>query len=145
MQPRWTIRVLTMDDYEALHALWMGVDGLGLSAADSRQGIQQILERNPGLSCVAEADGRLVGSALCGHDGRRGYLYHLAVHSEVRGQGIGAALVRACLDELARRGIDKCHAYVYGDNETGCDFWRHIRAEQREELEIFSMLTPKTR
>ena len=140
MQPDWSVRVLTMDDYDAVHRLWTGLPGLGLSAADSRAGIRQFLERNPGLSRVATIGARIVGTALCGHDGRRGYLYHLAVEEDVRGRGIGRALLSGCLDQLARQHIDKCHAFVYRENEIGSAFWRRVGADERVELVIFSTL-----
>ena len=73
------IRVMTASDYEAVKALWMTIKGFGIrSIDDSREGVEKFLKRNPGISVVAIAeDGSVVGGILCGHDGRRGCLYHV--------------------------------------------------------------------
>src|SRR5271154_566695 len=90
----------TMDAYEKVFALWQQSDGVGLSDADSRGGIAAYLERNPGLSFLAKKNGNVVGAVLCGHDGRRGYLNHLAVQAEYRRSSIGRRLVEKCLQAL---------------------------------------------
>src|SRR5512135_3277007 len=102
------IREMTIDDYAAAYALWQNSEGIGLSSADSRDGIAHLLQRNPGLSCVAEEDGILAGAVLCSTDGRRGYLHHLAVAPQFRRRGIGRALVDHSLECLRREGIQKC-------------------------------------
>lgn len=76
---------------------WKRTPGMGMSKADSRENIELFLRRNEGLSLVCEDGETLVGSVLCGHDGRRGFMYHLAVHPAYRNKGIGGELVkRAC-------------------------------------------------
>ena len=88
------IRVMTMDDFEAVHALWMEIHGFGIrSIDDSREGVERFIRRNPTTSMVAEAEGKIVGAILCGHDGRRGCLYHVCVHEAYRKHGIGQKLV----------------------------------------------------
>jgi GNAT superfamily N-acetyltransferase len=139
----WSIRAMTLEDYDRVYALWESCAGLGLSAADARDGIAALLERNPGMSFVAVRADDIVGSALCGHDGRRGYIHHLAVSTACRRQGIARALLDRCLDALANCGIDKCHAFVYGDNEEGARFWLQVGAARRVELELFSVYTPR--
>ena len=67
------IRIMTIDDYDGVYRLWKKIKGFGLrSVDDSREGVQRFLRRNPAPSVVAEEDGKIVGSILCGHDGRRG-------------------------------------------------------------------------
>lgn len=127
-----------MADYAEVLALWKRTEGMGLSAADSPERIHQYLERNPGFSLTARLEGALVGAALCGHDGRRGYLHHVAVLPEARGKGIGAMLVRECLARLRAAGIDKCHLFVYRDNETGRSFWQRTGWRERVELVLMS-------
>ncbi|UCE01481.1 MAG: GNAT family N-acetyltransferase [Candidatus Latescibacterota bacterium] len=139
----WSIRAMTLEDYDRVYALWETCAGLGLSAADSRAGIAALLGRNPGMSFVAVSGRDIVGSALCGHDGRRGYIHHLAVSTTCRHQGIARALLDRCLNALANCGIDKCHAFVYADNEEGARFWLHVGAARRVELELFSVYTPR--
>lgn len=132
------LHVMTMEDYDAAYALWSHTEGMGLSAADSRQGIWRFLERNPGLSLVARNEAQLIGTVLCGHDGRRGYLHHLAVAQPYRGQGLGRRLVGVSLAKLAAAGIQKCHVFLHRDNQAGEQFWRRIGWELRSELNMMS-------
>lgn len=127
-------------DYDAAYALWQSVDGDGLSDADSRDNIHAYLDRNPELSLVVRADGELVATVLCGHDGRRGYLHHLAVAESHRERGIGSALVEECLAGLATIGIGKCHVLVHRDNEGGLSFWKRTSWTDRVELSVASKL-----
>lgn len=127
-----------MDHFDRVLDLWKRSDGIGLSAADSPERISAYLARNPGMSFTAWDGERLVGAVLCGHDGRRGYLHHLAVDPQYRRMGIGRRLSEACMDALAREGIDKAHIFVYGENQDGLAFWRRAGWYQRHELVIMS-------
>jgi putative acetyltransferase len=135
------IRVFEMSDYPAARALWEMTEGVGLSAADERPGIEQFLARNPGLSLVAVREGGLVGTILVGHDGRRGLIHHLAIAASARRSGLGTRLVREALEGLARAGIQKCHLLVFSDNRAGRAFWSAIAAEHRDTLTIYSLPT----
>lgn len=132
------VRALLAADYEAVVTLWRASEGIGLTKADEFASICRYLERNPGMSLVAEADGKIIGAVLCGHDGRRGYLHHLAIASEFRGQGIGQRLVRSCLEKLVNASIDKCHIFVYPDNARGLEFWRKIGFAGRMDILLCS-------
>ena len=136
-----TIREMTIRDYDAVLALWQASQGIGLSEADSEQGIAGFLDRNPGLSFVARTDEQLVGAVLCGHDGRRGYIHHLAVSRSRRRRGVGETLVRHCLDRLKSAGIHKCHLFVFDDNEDAIAFWKRTGWLQRSELVVMSRYT----
>jgi putative acetyltransferase len=136
--PEITITPMTPIDYDAVYARWKTLPGIGLSAADSREAIGRYLDRNPGMSFVARDGSKLVGAVLCGHDGRRGYLHHLAVDPNCRRQGIGQRLVSACLETLKATGINKCHIFVYGDNVSGRAFWEAIGWHRRPELVLMS-------
>lgn len=128
----------TFSDYAEVIALWQSSEGVGLSSADAPERIAAYLARNPGLSFVVRVGGDLVGAVLCGHDGRRGYLHHLAVRPDQRGRGIGRALVDACMQALAREGIDKCHLFVFKENVVGLAFWRKVGWKERLDLAILS-------
>jgi len=121
-------------DHAPVHALWRACEGIGLSAADRRPGIAAYLRRNRNLSFVAVAGGRIIGAVLCGHDGRRGYLHHLAVGPEWRRRGIGRALVDAALARLAAAGIAKCNLFLYDHNAAGRAFWRQHGWSARPDL-----------
>jgi putative acetyltransferase len=114
---------MTIEDFAEVHALWEKCEGVGLDDLDTRENIGKYLDRNPGLSFVARDGGKLVGAVLCGHDGRRGYLHHLAVAHEYRRRGIGKALVDRCLSGLKSIGIQKCNIFVFGENDDALAFW----------------------
>jgi ribosomal protein S18 acetylase RimI-like enzyme len=132
---------MAVADIEPALTLWRATEGMGLSEVDAPDALAAYLQRNPGLSVVAEDGGRLVGTALCGHDGRRGFLYHVAVARASRGQGLGQALVQACLDGLAGAGISKCHLFVFATNEGGIAFWNRNGWTRRGDLAVFSRNT----
>ena len=132
------IKPLTLDQYEQALALWQTSEGIGLSAADSPAGLAAFLERNPGLSFVALAGQELVGVILCGHDGRRGYIHHLAVKQSRRRQGLGRKLVHYSLAALQQAGIDKCHIFVFRQNQAALDFWQNTGWVERVDLTILS-------
>jgi len=132
------IRPMTLADYEAVMTLMHGVPGVAMRAADAPEAIGRYLERNPGLSLVAEEGGALVGCVFCGHDGRRGYLHHVVVAPAARGRGIGTALVARALDGLAALGIYKTHLDVFADNAPAVAFWRHTGWQRRDDIVRFS-------
>ena len=78
---RTIVRIFRIKDYDAVFALWRRSEGVGLNESDTRAAIASFLRRNPRHSFIAEKQGRIIGAVLCGHDGRRGYLHHLAVAS----------------------------------------------------------------
>jgi ribosomal protein S18 acetylase RimI-like enzyme len=120
------IRAMTIADHGAVHRLWRTSDGIVLVADDSRRGIGLYLARNRGLCFVATVDDEIVGTVLCGHDGRRGILRHLAVKPAFRNLGIGRDLAKRCLSALASSGIRKCNLYVMKDNSQGMRFWKRL-------------------
>lgn len=132
------IREMTTADYDEVYALWKGCEGIGLSDADSKEGIKRFLGRNPGLSYIALDGDQIVGAALCGHDGRRGYIHHLAVVKTHRKQGIGRSLVSRCMFALMQIGISKCHLFVFDDNQAAINFWEKVGWTQRVELMMMS-------
>lgn len=125
---------MTADDIESVTALWRLTEGVGLNESDSPAQIRNFLARNPGLSLVVRDGPRLVGAVLCGQDGRRGFLYHMAVLPEYRRQGLGTQLVDRCLAGLAKQGILKCNALVLVDNDGGQEFWRRGGWSHRADL-----------
>ncbi len=132
------IREMAAQDYDEVLALWRASEGVGLSDADSEESIARYLDCNPGLSFVAHDGERLVGAVLCGHDGRRGYIHHLAVGKSYRRQGLGRALVDRCLSALRRAEIAKCHIFVFADSQDTVAFWKSIGWTQRVELVMMS-------
>jgi len=129
---------LKITDYQNVISLWKSCEGIGLSSADSQDSMQAYLRRNPGMSFVAKYQNEIIGAVLCGHDGRRGYLHHLAVHPAYRNQGIGRSLVARCDNALQRIGIQKCHLFIFNKNIEGIRFWEKIGWSLRKNIGIVS-------
>ncbi len=131
----------TIADYDGVLHLWQTTPGVGLSPSDTRKAIAAYLERNPGFSQVARSDeGRIVGVILCGHDGARGYIRHLAVAEKYQRQGLGRRLVEASLAKLKASGIYKCTVFTFTDNSTGNSFWQILDWTSRVELNAYSKI-----
>jgi ribosomal protein S18 acetylase RimI-like enzyme len=128
------IQEMTIQDYDEVYGLWQESEGITLSNVDTRNDVDRLLKRNPGLSFVARDDEQLVGAVLCTHDGRRGYIDHLVVRKSHRRQGIGKALVARCLYNLMRSGIRKWHLFVAEDNQDAIAFWHKLGWAERVEL-----------
>jgi len=133
------VRTFRVEDYDAVIALWRRTEGVGLNESDTRRAIAAFLRRNPRLSFVAEKDGQIIGAVLCGHDGRRGYLHHLAVSKRHRHRGIGRQLVNACLAKLHKAGISKCNIFIFASNTEGMKFWAHTGWTLRTELRLMQI------
>jgi len=116
-------RAFFIEDYDQAVALWSEVNGVELCEGDSREEIRAYLERNPGLSRVVEENGTLAGAALCGHDGRRGFIYHLAVSPAHRGRGVGKMLLEDCVRGLGGAGLKRAIILVEEKNSLGRGFW----------------------
>ena len=132
------IREMKIEDYDKVYALWKTIKGFGIrSVDDSREGIERFLKWNPGLSVVAEEDGRIVGAILCGSDGRRGCLYHVCVHKDYRRQGIGKTMVVWCMEKLKELQINKVSLIAFTQNDVGNAFWKEIGWTKREDLNYY--------
>lgn len=136
------IREFKIADHEAALALWRSAEGVTMRDADSREAIAAYLERNRGLSFVAVDEGRVVGAALCGTDGRRGYLNHVAVANDRRRAGIGRRLAERCFAGLESRGIHKCHLMVVSTNDAAKAFWASVGWSERPDVVLMSRTTP---
>ena len=126
------------EDYKEIMELWKATPGMGLSDADSEENIRKFLLRNKGLSFCYRDSNKIIATILCGHDGRRGFIYHVTVASEYRGKGIGRKLVEESLLRLKEVGIHKCHLFVFADNEPGNAFWHSTGWTKREDIYVYS-------
>lgn len=132
------IRTMTIEDYDSIHALWTSISGFGIrSVDDSREGIRRFLKRNPTTSVVSVEDDQIVGAILCGHDGRRGCLYHVCVKEGYRKRGIGSSMVRACMEALHAEEISKVSLIAFMKNDVGNAFWNEIGWTKREDLNYY--------
>jgi len=123
--PSVTVEEFGMDDYAVVHVLWQRGD-LWMRPSDGPEATRLKLSRDPGLFLVARSqDQRVVGTVMGGWDGRRAYVYHLAVAPEHHRQGIADAL----MDELEARfrslGALKAKLQILVENETSRAFFAH--------------------
>lgn len=138
------IRAMEIEDYNKVYELWMSIKGFALrSIDDSREGVERFLKRNPGISVVAEEDGKIVGAILCGHDGRRGCLYHVCVAEQYRLRGIGKAMVVHCMEALSKEKISKVSLIAFTENDIGNAFWKEIGWVEREDLNYYDFTLNK--
>ena len=137
--PEVRIADFTPADYDDVYALWASAGGIVLREADLRPGIECYLARNPSQSFVARGPaGELLGAVLAGHDGRRGYLQHLAVRADARGRGIGRALAMRVRAALLAEGVEKCHLFVVPSNGGALAFWQRLGWRPREDVLFLS-------
>lgn len=127
------IRVMTAADYDGICGVWKDHNGIN-PVDDSLEGFAKYLKRNPTTSFVAEDNGRIVGTILAGHDGRRGLFHHVVVLPEYRGKGIGKMLAESAMEALKKEGITKVLLVVFKDNDIGNGFWEHIGFTVRDDL-----------
>ena len=135
----FAVRTMRTEDYEGLYALWKTIRGFGMrSLDDSREGVERFLRRNPTTSVVAvDGEGTIVGGILCGHDGRRGCLYHVCVREDWRRQGIGKAMVVHCMNALKAEQVNKVSLIAFTANDIGNAFWKCIGWTRREDLNYY--------
>lgn len=138
----YRIEEMTTADYDRVVALWEKTEGVSLSEADRRNPLEFFLQRNPRLNLVAKgSDGSILGVLLCGQDGRRGYIYHLAVIPRCRRRGIARALVEACLSRLHGLGIEECNVLVFSHLRGALRFWHSRGWKERKDLQVLSRET----
>ena len=135
----YTYCPMSIDEYDEMYAMWESIPGIALSKADSKENIDAYLLRNQGQSYVCRANGKMVGTILCGNDGRRVYIHHMAVAPEHRRHGIATKLVQLALDAQRECGMTKCHLFIFTQNDSGKSFWRKIGFGERHDICIMSM------
>jgi len=144
LEEKLFIRVMTMEDYDELHKLWMEISGFGIrSIDDSKEGVERFIKRNPTTSMVAFYGEELVGGILCGHDGRRACLYHVCVKENYRKHGIGQKMVHACLEALKAEHINKVNLIAFKRNEVGNRFWQGLGWTYRDDVNYYECVLNK--
>ncbi|MCW1360370.1 N-acetyltransferase [Campylobacter sp. US33a] len=134
------IRAMKKEDYKQVYELWCEIKGFGIrSIDDSEENIHNFLERNPNLSAVAEIDGKIVGSILCGHDGRTGGFYHVCVGQNYRKRGIAHKMTEFCLEALKKEKINKIALIAFKSNDLGNEFWSHYGFTLREDANYYDL------
>lgn len=129
------------EDYDDIRALWLTIRGFGIRALDdSREDIERFILRNPTTSVVAKAGSRIIGTILCGSDGRQGALYHVCVAEEYRRRGIGTRMVGFCMNQLKAMGINKVALIAFTVNDAGNAFWKQIGWTKRSDVNYYDFV-----
>lgn len=132
------LRTMVPGDYDKVYALWKSIKRFGIrSVDDSREGVEAFLKRNPTTSVVAVENDEVIGSILCGYDGRYGYMYHVCVKEQYRRQGIGKQMVVFCMKALQELHINKIALIAFTSNDAGNAFWHEIGWKRREDLNYY--------
>ncbi|PHU35313.1 GNAT family N-acetyltransferase [Pseudobutyrivibrio ruminis] len=132
---------MTIEDYDEVYSLWTSIHGFAMrSLDDSREGVARFLSRNPDLSVVAIAEGKIVGSILVGNDGRHGSFYHVCVKEEYRKHGIGKAMVTSAMHRLKDEGINKIQLVAFSGNQVGNQFWHAEGWREREDFNTYDFV-----
>lgn len=138
---RVIIRAMLASDYEKVYALWQTISGFGLrSIDDSKEGIEKFIKRNPTTSVVAIYENEVIGSVLCGHDGRTGYFYHVCVRKDMRRHGIGKEMVVRAMKQLSEEGINKVSLLAFRDNTGGNAFWKRVGWKERNDINFYDFV-----
>lgn len=110
------IRTMNSRDHGELVRLWSSFPGNAITGADSPKEFEAFLAKNGSFCFTACEDDEVVGSVMAGSDGRRGYVYHLAVRADHQRKGFGGALMRRVEDALLKSGLEKIHLFIFSDN-----------------------------
>ena len=132
----FNLRNMKPSDYASVRELWETIPGLRLEEADTEEAIHRYLARNRTLSFVALVDDNIIGSVLCGEDGRRGYLQLLCVSEKHQGKGIGKQLLKAAIEKFSLLELFEVRIFVLKNNKHGTDFWESQRWELREDIVV---------
>jgi ribosomal protein S18 acetylase RimI-like enzyme len=135
------VRVMKIEDYDQIYTLWSKIKGFGIrSIDDSQENILRFLKRNPTTTIVAEADGNIVGTLLCGHDGRRGCFYHVCVDEAYRRHGIGKTMVVAAIEALRAEDINRVCLIAFAKNDIGNAFWNKTGWKKRQDTNFYDFI-----
>ncbi|MCR8630562.1 GNAT family N-acetyltransferase [Paenibacillus radicis (ex Xue et al. 2023)] len=116
---------MRIEDYDKIAHFWSKIFGNTISLEfDSRERISAYLKRNPEFSTVAKKGNDIIGTVLCGHDGRSGSLYHVAVSEEYRHKGIANEMVQQSLSLLKQEGFGHAMLFAYLENTTAIQYWK---------------------
>lgn len=135
------VREMCLEDYDDIYKLWMSIQGFGIrSIDDSREGVERFLKRNPSTSVVAVQNGRIVGTVLCGHDGRTGFFYHVCVARDYRNHGVGHRMVHFAMKALQEEGINKVSLIAFKENDLGNAFWKNVGWTERSDVNYYDCI-----
>jgi ribosomal protein S18 acetylase RimI-like enzyme len=126
-------------DYDAVIELWNHSGaGLTVGKSDEPNELKKYLDRSPGLFIVAESGRQLIGTVLGGFDGRRAFIYHLAVDQLYQKQGIASAMLHEMENRFKQRGVCRYYLFVKKINDNAIQFYEEQEFEDLNYLRVFA-------
>lgn len=119
------IRPYAASDQTAVVALWQACD-LVRPVNDPLKDIQRKLNTQPELFLVAELEGTIVGTAMAGYEGHRGWINYLAVSPPLQKGGLGRQLMDHAERLLRERGCPKINLQVRTSNRGVIAFYERL-------------------
>lgn len=142
---KYKIRTMTASDYDEVYKLWHSIKSFAIRQIDdSRDGIVKFLKRNKTTCVVAVCDGKIIGSILCGHDGREACFYHVCVREDMRNHGVATHMVNYIIDKLNKLSINKIRLVAFKNNKLGNKFWKDIGFAQNKNINIYEKVLNKS-
>lgn len=134
--------VFNQEACEEVLDLWRNTEGVCLheNGEDTVEGIANYLDRNPGFSFIAKYNEKIIGALLCGHDGRRGFIHHLAVDKHFQKMNIGKTLIDMSLNQLRMANIHKTALFVLKENGKAKEFYKHLNWNEEKIVEVFTTI-----
>jgi ribosomal protein S18 acetylase RimI-like enzyme len=127
------IHEFEINDYNVVFELWKEA-GLVIRPGDDVNGVRMKLMRDSDLFLLARLEGEIVGCVIGGWDGRRGWVYHLAVKPSYQRQGIATALLSEVEKRLGEKGAKKINAEIYESNTKSLKFFKARGYETHPDL-----------
>lgn len=142
---KYKVRTMVFSDYDEVYKLWHSIKSFAIRQIDdSRDGIVKFLKRNKTTCVVAVCDGKIIGSILCGHDGREACFYHVCVREDMRNHGVATHMVNYIIDKLNKLNINKIRLVAFKNNKLGNKFWKDIGFVQNKNINIYEKVLNKS-
>lgn len=133
------IRKFKISDYDQVINLWQLCQlPLKPEGRDSRWQLEQQIKLDQIIFLVAEKEGKVIGTVLASHDGRKGWINRLAVHPDARRQGLGTQLIKKAEEELEKQGLILLAALIEEENSASRDLFVRLGYEPHPEIVYFS-------
>ena len=134
--PRLQIRPYDEADLPGVTRLWQLVFPDAPAHNRPQEDISRKLAVQRRLFLLALMDEEVVGTAMAGYDGHRGWVYYVAVHPAWRRQGIGARLMSRVESDLLDIGCPKLNLQVRASNSQAVNFYKKLGYQVEERVSM---------
>jgi len=127
------IKEFSTKDFTAVSQLWRR-SGFEIRPGDSKEELRRKLERDPDLFLVAEEDAKIVGAVIGAWDGRRAWIYHLAVDPRFRRKHIASKMLQEVERRMREKGVPKVNAQVFLWNAPSLNLFESLGYKKQSDL-----------